>query len=262
MTASVTRLDTRRTSNRRSSSDTPRILGCLQWVRKAAEDGGPKATGSAKALLIYLASYADADGTHLRVGTDRIVAELGWSESTVKRARRKLIEIGELIVLVQGTGSRSTEYLIPLPVPVDNSGTRSSGGVNMTPPGGQDDPPRGVNMTPNRPDTDQIPEGALVDRCSAHRDHADPPPCRGCQKAREAVEARSREQARARAAEQQQQQRETELRETSRRATAASRAPLAAEARAEAEAARLARRASQNTTRPGTLSADTTKGTP
>lgn len=202
MTASVTRLSDRRAGAKPPPAGPPRILGCVQWVRSSAEQGGPRATGRPKALLLYLSSYADADGTNLRVGTARIVQELGWPLATVKRARRKLIELGDLIVLVEGTGSKSTEYRIPVPNPPEKSvGTRSGRGVIVTPGGGHSDPGGGVIVTPNRPgDRPNTGEAARGDRCDRHQADDEPPPCRSCGRARVAHEERLRADALAAAA--------------------------------------------------------------
>lgn len=237
MTAPVTRLDDHR----------PRVLGALQLVRAYSS-----ARGSARAVLTVIATHADRDGTGAFPGTDTIARESGFSPETVKRARRKLIALGEIEVVEQGTGSRSTRYRItlspPVGEPVDNDRTRSSGGVNLTPRGGQPIPPGGYQTDPqpslDRPDTG----GGTSPRCSRHVGVEDPPPCRGCATARERQEATNLAESRARA-DQERTRREEAVRLERVEALAAAAPP-----EVRADAVRTARAGiSRNRTRSGTV---------
>lgn len=179
MTSAVTRLDDHR----------PRALGAVQLVRRYST-----ARGSARAVLLAIALHADRDGTNAYPGTTTLAREAGVSIPTVKRARRALVAAGELEVVEQGTGERSTRYRItlspPVGEPVDDERTRSGRGVRMTPPGGRRDTRGGFQSDPQPSLTDPIPEGVDVGpRCSRHRGVEDPPPCRGCATARERHEA-------------------------------------------------------------------------
>lgn len=191
MSASVTRLDDRR--------DGPRILGALQLVRRYS-----KARGSARAVLIVIASYADADGTNTWPGTALIAEEAGVDVSTVKRARRKLLALGEIEVVRVGYGSTSTRYRVTLQPPegetvperIEGSkrpGVRLARGQIDTPGGVQGDTPGGVHSDPLPSITDQNREGGDADTCRAHQGLEDPPACRRCQKIREANETARRE---------------------------------------------------------------------
>lgn len=237
MSADVTRLDDHR----------PRILGAVQLVRRYS-----RARGSARAVLTVLASYADADGTGAFPGTATIARDAGVSPETVKRARRKLIALGEVEVVEQGFGSRSTRYRItlspPVGEPVDKERTRSSRGVNLTPGRGQPDTPRGVQTDPlpyiDRPDTG----GETPPRCSRHAGVEDPPPCRGCATARERREALDRDEARTRADQERTRREETARLEREERLAAA------APPEVRANAVRTARAGiSRNRTRSGTV---------
>lgn len=179
MTATVSRLDDRR--------DPPKILGAVQLVRKHS-----KASGSARSVLNVLATYADRDGGSLFVGRTRLENETGLSRSTCRRAIRKLEELGELVTLVHGFGDKPSRYRITLSPdvsnPVDNP-TYSNGTRVQSEPGG------GSNLNPGRVQSDPLPErtghmtgegGPFPDHCPDHRTVEDPPPCRKCQKTREA----------------------------------------------------------------------------
>jgi len=248
VSAAVTRLDDYR--------EPPKILGALQLVRRYS-----RARGSARAVLIVLASYADRDGTGARPGTDTIARDAGVSVDTVKRARRKLVELGEIEIVEHGTGARATRYRITISTPgdkpVDNRPNSNEQGVQSATPGGlQIDTPGGLQTAP-RPAIDRPETGGedVGPRCSRHRGVEDPPPCRGCGRARERADLdqleqrrATREQSRLAALEAERLAQERRDRERSDVAT-------------RAAAARAARAAlSRNRTRSGTLSEDDTKG--
>lgn len=170
--APVTHLDDRRAA--------PKILGAIQLVRKHS-----KATGSARAVLNVLAGYADADGTGIKVGTERLARESGLSIDTVKRARKRLVQLGEVEIIVLGTGSRATHYRLRLErYPIEQ-------GVQVaTPRGVYVATPGGVQVAP-QPSIDRPDTGGRTTppRCSRHVGVVDPPPCRACRGEREAADA-------------------------------------------------------------------------
>lgn len=243
MTAPVTRLEDHR----------PRSLGAVQLVRRYST-----ARGSARAVLMVLALHADRDGTNAHPGTNTIAREAGVSVETVKRSRRALLALGEIEVVEQGTGARSSRYRItlspPVGEPVDNERTRTGRGVNMTPGGGQFDTPRGLQTDPQPSHTDPIPGGGDVGpRCARHAGVEDPPPCRGCGKARERQEADQLAAARRR----REETRLDQLTATRREQEEAEQ--TRADPAVAAAAARIAReQISRNRTRSGTVQRTTT----
>jgi hypothetical protein len=248
VSAAVTRLDDYR--------EPPKILGALQLVRRYS-----RARGSARAVLIVLASYADRDGTGARPGTDTIARDAGVSVDTVKRARRKLVELGEIEILEHGTGARATRYRITISTPgdkpVDNRPNSNEQGVQSATPGGlQTDTPGGLQTAPrpsiDRPETGEVDVGP---RCSRHRGVEEPPPCRGCGRARERADLDQLEQRRA-TREQRRLAALEKLRADQERADAQRSDP-----ETRAELARAVRNeVSRNRTRSGTLPTDDTKG--
>lgn len=95
------------------------------------------------ALLSCLARIAGPDGRpRWPVGTAQLVRMTRYSEASIKRARRRLVERGLVRVLRRGHGDTRTEYAVSMPVreaaePVENQVARAHG-----------DPPPGVAVTP------------------------------------------------------------------------------------------------------------------
>jgi hypothetical protein len=240
-TASVHSLDDRRV----------RILGPIQQVRAWS-----RSTGSARAVLTVLATYADAAGGSCRPAQATIAHDTGFEVRTVRRALARLVKLGELEIEELGTGRRATRYRITLSPPVDNSvdiplfpigsvDTVSAQGGHHDRAGRTPCPP-----TVHRPDIDR--EGDGPPRCSRHRGVEEPPPCRGCMKAREAADSVAAEQARKAAEE----KRRAQLKRTREEAEA-----QAAAAVPPPESFRAARRATTRVpSRTGTLTERSTKG--
>lgn len=182
-----------------------RLLGPLQRVRKHST-----ATGSARGVLNVLASYADADTLEVRVGRDLLGRQAGVSRSTLRRAIRRLEELGELDTVAVGIGDRASHYRITLGPPVDNRGV--SPVDNATPPGRervQSEPGEGSPRTRGRVQSEPLPiggpistgEGETPRTCSRHAGVDNPPPCRACRDKRLAADAADQDAAeRARAA--------------------------------------------------------------
>ena len=180
-----------------------KILGAVQLVRKYSA-----ASGSARGVLNVLATYADADGRNVWIGRTRLEQEAGLSRSTLRRAIRKLEELGEVETLEEGHGARSSRYRITLSPPVENLGeTRPypNGERVQSEPGEGSPRTRGrVHSEPQPVETGIYRGEATVtfpDHCPAHRTVEDPPPCRKCQRTREANAAIELEARKARDAE-------------------------------------------------------------
>jgi hypothetical protein len=165
-----------------------KVLGAIQLVRAHST-----ATGSARSVLNVLATYANADGSSLWAGREKLERETGLSRSTLRRAIRRLEELGELETLEVGSGRRSTRYRITLsppcgePVEILNVPERER--VQPEPAGGSIRPRRGVTVNPDRVLPGSTGGGvSYPDQCSTHAFVEDPPPCRRCQQTREANE--------------------------------------------------------------------------
>lgn len=184
--ANVSSLDERRT----------RVLGAVQLVRRYST-----ATGTARSVLNVLATYADTDGRNVFVGRTRLERETGLSRSTLRRAIRKLEDLGEVETLSQGAGRDSSRYRITLspPVgnPVDNPNVPERERVQSEPGAGSECTRTGFTVNPNREVPVITGEGSTFpDHCPAHARVEDPPPCRKCQRTRETNDDLRREQAR------------------------------------------------------------------
>jgi hypothetical protein len=169
-----------------------KILGGIQLVRAHS-----RATGTPRAVLNVLASYADADGRNVWIGRGRLEEETGLSRSTCRRAIRALEELGELETLEVGTGRRSSRYRLTLSTggenPVQTGTVPDREGVQSEPAGGSERPREGVHSDPQPVVTGSDREGgAFPDHCPTHRDVEDPPPCRRCGQTREANAAARR----------------------------------------------------------------------
>lgn len=94
-------------------------------------------------LWVVLATYADRGGSGARPSTASLVAAVGASRETVKRARRELRDRG-LLDYEAGTGRRATRYVLRAP----------REGSLVTPPpesrGVTHDPSEGAPMTPDQ----------------------------------------------------------------------------------------------------------------
>lgn len=158
-----------------------------------------RATGRTRAVLTALATYADTRG-YCRPTIPTLARDAGVGRSTVKRALHDLVDdLGEVVVVSQGVGrGRATVYRITLVRPL-------SPPVEIDPaPCGEPDLKRvqgepvseriGSRVNDKRvhggpPKTIELPRGeggTFPDHCPVHRGTPDPPPCRACQRTREA----------------------------------------------------------------------------
>jgi len=69
--------------------------------------GYSEARGPARLLLATMAAVSDADGVVRDLSTEQLCAAAGVADRTYRRARRRLLDSGEL-VLVSGIGGRET----------------------------------------------------------------------------------------------------------------------------------------------------------
>jgi len=71
---------------------------------------------AAKAILLYLASFANPDGTSIFMGSRKIAEVTGYDRNTVKAALRLWLEIGILVLVKQGRqgSGHANEYRIAL----------------------------------------------------------------------------------------------------------------------------------------------------
>lgn len=68
------------------------------------------------AVAYMLMSYADNDGSSAHPGNERLMADTGASESTVKRALKALVESGWIRVVSPGGRSGACEYQLTIPL--------------------------------------------------------------------------------------------------------------------------------------------------
>jgi pyocin large subunit-like protein len=239
----------------------------LRVVRECSTAAGP-----ARSVLTILATYADDTGLAWP-SLPTLCRDTGLSRSTVQRATQDLVTAGELLIVELGSGrGRSTRYRIPLSTlvhkAVDNSPDGPIKGVTLTPfPKRNSVTEADKGCHPDTRTTKEQPRGdarATVDAaCPVHNGMTDPPPCRRCKVAREAVEAADAARRKADTLARRRADRDRADREAAARADRAASADL----HAIDDAKRLARAATRealattrhNTSRPGTLPA--TKGT-
>lgn len=103
-----------------------------RWERVVRED--PRVTKTTLFVLLLSATYANRDGSNLRVGVKRLAEASGLGEQTIRRGLTEGRELGYLHRDVRG--HRSGELVVtdehhltlPFPVltPVDNAGDNSS----------------------------------------------------------------------------------------------------------------------------------------
>lgn len=83
----------------------------VRCIREAAE-----ITLTERGVALTLMSYANADGTSIRPGNDRLIAETGASEKTIKRSITALREHGWIRCVHQGGRNRgANEYRLTIP---------------------------------------------------------------------------------------------------------------------------------------------------
>jgi len=74
-----------------------RDIRAFPWQSYALATDGRKAAavaGKRRELALQLATYADGDGSSIRVGLKRLYAELGWPPRTVDRRLAELELVG------------------------------------------------------------------------------------------------------------------------------------------------------------------------
>jgi hypothetical protein len=69
-----------------------------------------------KAILLYLSTFANPDGTHIFLGSRKIAEVTGYARNTVKAATRFWVDAGILVLVKQGTrgSGHASEYRIAL----------------------------------------------------------------------------------------------------------------------------------------------------
>lgn len=144
----------------------------MQVVRRHS-----RATGTPRALLNVLASYADADTFVVEIGRAKLAEQSGMSRSTCRRAIRHLEDLGEVVTLFAGTGETASRYRLTLSTTGDNPGEN-------VPDRGPTRRGRGVHSEPHTRVIDLSEGGGFPDHCPEHRHVEDPPPCRRCGKTR------------------------------------------------------------------------------
>ena len=87
--------------------------------------GYSSARGPARLLLAAMAAVADADGVVRDFSTEQLCAAAGVADRTYRRARRSLLESGQL-VLVSGAGGRGNTnvWTVPDPRSAEAAGAR------------------------------------------------------------------------------------------------------------------------------------------
>lgn len=181
----------------------PELFGCLKVVRAHS-----RATGSARAILTALATYADPDGSNARPSVPTLMRDTGLSDATVRRGLRRLEQIREIVCTKRGGGRSVSIYRItvsPVDDPVDEAlfdlpqpdGFRTAA---LSPRQGSP-----VTVTGQTPHSDYLPigtaqnrGGSTSERCSRHAGVEDPPPCHRCRTAREEHEQQQQHDRRAR----------------------------------------------------------------
>lgn len=184
--SNVSRLDDRRSD----------LFGAVRQVRAWS-----RATGTPRAVLLALATYANPDGSNARPTIDTLARDTGLSVSTVRRGLRSLEDtFREVECTHRGGGRAASTYAIRLSPPVGNPGDEPlfvlETGDRIRTAGVSPRPGTPVTVTPHPGHSDRLPidtarnrEGvASGDRCRRHATVTDPPPCRKCQQAREANE--------------------------------------------------------------------------
>jgi hypothetical protein len=110
-----------------------------------------KAKGTARLVLLALADEAadNGDVTAYKRSRSHLETKCAASASAVKAAVKKLVELGEIVVLDVGSGRDQTNYRITIEgVRIDPSQIGPPGGQNPPRQGGRIGPPGGVKKNP------------------------------------------------------------------------------------------------------------------
>lgn len=84
------------------NNKNPRLNGGFGFITKAVM-ADPELSMKDKGLYAYLATYADSATNELRVSVNRMCAELGVTQATVKRSLKLLEEKGVIKRVNSGT---------------------------------------------------------------------------------------------------------------------------------------------------------------
>lgn len=99
-----------------------------------------RSKGAARLVLLALADVAADDGevSAYRRSQSVLQRKANVSEESVRRAIKELVELGELEVVVQGSGRRRSDYRLlvgPQPEPPQDEGPDPTTGPGQTPHG-------------------------------------------------------------------------------------------------------------------------------